>query len=91
MVEAVVFNHHVCAMLGRLRLECFHMAAEQFTMKPEPERCIGGALEFSTNQHETCPSSHLHRSLRGLCQDRRQDSLVEAKDSAGKREKVKWV
>lgn len=60
------------------------MAVEQFTMKPEPER-----LEFSTNQHETCPSSHLHRSLRGLRQDRRQDSLIEAKDSAGKREKVK--
>lgn len=77
-----MFNHQVCTMLEQPRLEFFHMAAEQFTVKPEPERCITVrvALQFSRNQHAH-PLSHLHRSLWCLCQNRRQDALVEAKDS----------
>lgn len=90
MAEGVVFNQHVCAMLEQLRLECFHMAVEQFTVKPEPERCIVEALQFSINQHAR-PSSHLHCSLRRLCQDGRQDSLVEAKDSAERENKMLHV
>ena len=63
--------------------ECFHMAVEQLTMELDPERCNTSreASQLSTGRHAH-PLTYLDRSLWSLRQNRRQDSLVEAKESA---------